>query len=273
MEIIRTTDALKDFRKSLEEDVGFVPTMGALHSGHLSLMKKSKEENTHTIVSIFVNPTQFLPGEDLETYPRKEAADIDICRRLGIDVLFMPEADTLYGQDEVLIKAPKNSGYILEGFERPGHFDGVLQVVLKLFGLAQPKRAYFGEKDAQQVLLIERMVKNLFLDIEIIRCDTIREADGLALSSRNIYLNETQRALAAKLSFALKKGAIAIMDGEYKSQKIKQIIKENMQDFDIEYIEIINQNLQYTKRVEKGNSVIVAAVRLGGVRLIDNIWT
>lgn len=161
MKILKTIEELKEIRKTINLSVGFVPTMGALHDGHISLIKQAREENDVVIVSIFVNPTQFLPGEDLDKYPKKDEADKKICEMCKVDYVFMPEISTMYQKEEVLIKAP-NISYILEGESRPGHFDGVLQVVLKLFNLTKPTNAYFGKKDAQQLALIQQMVKNLF---------------------------------------------------------------------------------------------------------------
>ena len=182
MKIINTVQELQEIRKELVGSVGFVPTMGALHEGHISLIKNARANNDLVIVSIFVNPTQFLANEDLDKYPRRDMADKKICELCKVDYLFMPEVNTMYqGNDEVLIKAPKISSFILEGEKRPGHFDGVLQVVLKLFNLVQPTNAYFGKKDAQQLALISQMVKNLFLPINIIECEIIRENDGIEM--------------------------------------------------------------------------------------------
>ena len=169
MQVLKTIEELQEIRKSINGSVGFVPTMGALHNGHISLIKKAREENDIVIVSIFVNPTQFLPTEDLDAYPRKDEADKRICQMWKADYVFMPEISTMYSKEEVLVKAP-NKSYILEGKTRPGHFDGVLRVVLKLFNLVQPTNAYFGKKDAQQLSLITQMVKDFFMPINIIPC-------------------------------------------------------------------------------------------------------
>lgn len=159
MNILKTIEELQEVTASNKnKTIGFVPTMGALHDGHISLIKQARNENEIVVVSIFVNPTQFLPGEDLDAYPRKDEADKKICQICKVDYIFMPEISTMYTDEEVLIKANNNS-YVLEGKTRPGHFDGVLQVVLKLFNLVQPTRAYFGKKDAQQLTLIQQMVK------------------------------------------------------------------------------------------------------------------
>jgi pantoate--beta-alanine ligase len=213
VEIVRTAEALREKRAAMEGSVGFVPTMGALHQGHLTLIRQAREENDRVIVSIFVNPTQFLPGEDLDKYPRKEEADRRICELAGVDLLFMPEIPAMYGEDEVTLKAPHYLGYILEGHRRPGHFDGVVQVVMKLFGLVRPTRAYFGRKDAQQLRILQKMAEDLFLPVEIVPVDTVREEDGLALSSRNVYLSPEERERALSISRALKRASKMVMAG------------------------------------------------------------
>ncbi|PKN13971.1 MAG: pantoate--beta-alanine ligase, partial [Deltaproteobacteria bacterium HGW-Deltaproteobacteria-24] len=176
MKIVHTVQEIQAIRNNLSGSIGFVPTMGALHNGHISLIKQARNENDVVIVSVFVNPTQFLKGEDLATYPKKIESDSKICELCKVDYLFMPQIPTMYSSDEVLIKAPILKSYTLEGQKRPGHFDGVLQVVLKLFNLIRPSHAYFGKKDAQQLALIQQMVKNLFLPITIIACDIVRES-------------------------------------------------------------------------------------------------
>lgn len=271
MKVIKTIDKLQEIRKNINSSVGFVPTMGALHDGHISLIKQARNENDIVIVSIFVNPTQFLPGEDLDAYPRRDEADKKICEMCGVDYIFMPEISTMYGREEVLIKAPNNS-YMLEGQARPGHFDGVLQVVLKLFGLVQPTNAYFGKKDAQQLALITQMVKNLFLPINIVPCEIVREADGLALSSRNIYLNETQRKDALLISKSLYAAATLVAKDERNSKIIKNKIYEVMEKLDVEYVAIVNREFNEVENIEIGNCVILVVARFGNTRLLDNIW-
>lgn len=273
MKIIRTIEELQNIRKNIKQTLGFVATMGALHDGHISLIKKAREENELVIISIFVNPKQFLAHEDLDKYPRKDQADIKICQLCKVDYLFMPEVSTMYeNSDEVLIKAPKVSSYILEGELRPGHFDGVLQIVLKLFNLIQPTNAYFGKKDAQQLSLISQMVKNLFMPINIIECEIIRENDGLALSSRNIYLNTQQREDALFLSKSLYIATNAILKGERDVNIIKEHMKETMKDLEIEYIAIVNKNFQELKTIEISNTIILIACKFEKTRLIDNLF-
>ena len=271
MKILKTVEELQNIRKTISSNVGFVPTMGALHNGHISLIKKAREENDIVIVSVFLNPTQFLPGEDLDNYPRKDEADKKICELCKVDYLFMPEISTMYEKEEVLIKAPSKS-YILEGKTRPGHFDGVLQVVLKLLNLTQATNAYFGKKDAQQLTLIMQMVKNLFLPVNIIPCEIVREEDGLALSSRNVYLDATQRKDALLLSQSLYMAGALISKGERDSKIIKNKITDIMKDLDIEYVAIVDREFNEIDTIEIKNTIILIVVRFGKTRLLDNIW-
>lgn len=271
MKILKTKEELQNIRNSIKASVGFVPTMGALHDGHISLIKKAREENEIVIVSIFVNPTQFLPGEDLDAYPRRDEADKKICEMCKVDYLFMPEIKTMYTEEEVLIKAP-NKSYILEGKARPGHFDGVLQVVLKLFGLVQPTNAYFGKKDAQQLSLITQMVKDFFLPINIVPCEIVRENDGLALSSRNVYLSKQQRKDALLISKSLYAAATLIAKEEKNVKVIKEKIYEVMNILDVEYVAIVDKEFNEIEKIEIGNTVILVVARFGQTRLLDNIW-
>lgn len=271
MKILTTIEELQNIRKDIKASVGFVPTMGALHDGHISLIKKAREDNEVVVVSIFVNPTQFLAGEDLDAYPRRDEADKKICQMCKVDYLFMPQVATIYKKEEVIIKAP-NKSYILEGFTRPGHFDGVLQVVLKLFGLVQPTNAYFGKKDAQQLALITQMVKDLFMPINIVSCEIIRETDGLALSSRNIYLDKIQRKDALLISKSLYSAASLIAKDERNTKVIKEKIYEVMKTLDIEYVAIVNKEFNEITEIELNNTVILIVARFGNTRLLDNIW-
>ncbi|MGE4350490.1 MAG: pantoate--beta-alanine ligase [Candidatus Berkiella sp.] len=199
MQMIESISEWKKIRSTLQnQSIGFVPTMGNLHAGHASLLQRSIHENSTTILSIFVNPTQFNDANDLNRYPKTLEADLDMARNLGVDYVFFPNTDMMY-PDEYRYRVTENTfSAQLEGQHRPGHFDGVLTVVLKLFNLIKPHKAYFGEKDRQQLLLIQDMVKALFLDIEIIACPTIRDASGLALSSRNQFLSIENKRLAAR---------------------------------------------------------------------------
>jgi pantoate--beta-alanine ligase len=263
---------LKKYRDSLNQTVGFVPTMGALHDGHISLIKRSIKENDKTIVSIFVNPTQFLEGEDLDSYPRKIEADLKICKLAGVDAVFLPNIADMYEDDELTIRAPKIKGFILEGFYRPGHFDGVLQVVLKLLNITSPTKAYFGKKDAQQLFMIQNMVKHLFLDTKIVPCEIVRESDGLALSSRNVYLSQEEREKALSLSKSLKLATKLVMEKEFESQKIKEAMLEVLKDTKVQYVEIVDREFNTLEKVEIKNSIILVAAFVGKTRLIDNMW-
>jgi len=271
LKILKTIEELRNIRKSIKGTVGFVPTMGALHDGHIALIKQARKQNDIAIVSIFVNPMQFSPTEDLSAYPRNQKADEKICEMCKMDYLFMPEVSTMYSKEEVLIKAP-NKSYILEGKSRPTHFDGVLQVVLKLFLLVQPTNAYFGKKDAQQLLLIQQMVKNLFLPINIIASETVRQSDGLALSSRNIYLDEKQRKDALLISRSLYLAISLVSKGEKDTSTISKKIYEVMEKLDVEYVAIVNRDFKVLKEIELGNTIILIAARFSNTRLLDNIW-
>ncbi|MEA2017583.1 MAG: pantoate--beta-alanine ligase [Campylobacterota bacterium] len=278
MQILKTIAELKTALNPLSfenKTIGFVPTMGALHDGHISLIKNSRIDNDIVVVSIFINPTQFLANEDLDKYPTKYESDTKICELAKVDYLFMPDINTMYSKDEILLKAPKTKGFILEGEKRPGHFDGMLQIVLKLFNIIQPTNAYFGKKDAQQLVLINQMVKNFFLNINIIQCDIVRENDGLAYSSRNIYLSPLERKEALYISTSLKLAAKLIGTGELDSTNIYNLIYTTLSKsshIEIEYITIVNQDFESLKTIEIKNSIILIAVKIGNTRLIDNIW-
>jgi len=273
MIIARSIIELREAQKALKGSIGFVPTMGALHKGHHSLIQQAKKENDHVIVSIFVNPTQFLEGEDLDAYPRKEEADIKICDLAKVDILFMPTIDAMYEEDELYIAAPARRGYILEGEKRPGHFDGMLQVVMKLLNLSRATNAYFGKKDAQQLALITQMVKNYFMDVNIIACDIVRDDKGLALSSRNVYMNEEEKERALALSRSLKHATKMIMVGERNVEVIKKEMLHVLENTDkVEYVAIVDRAFNALEEVEIGNTIILVAAWVGKPRLIDNLW-
>jgi len=271
LKILKTIEELQNIRKNITSNVGFVPTMGALHDGHISLIKQAREKNEIVIVSIFVNPTQFLPGEDLDAYPRKDEADKKICELCKVDYLFMPEISTMYSKEEILIKAP-NKSYILEGLTRPGHFDGVLQVVLKLFSITQATNAYFGKKDAQQLSLITQMVKDLFIPVNIIPCEIVREVDGLALSSRNIYLTKKQREESLLISKSLYTAGALIASGEISTRIVKNKILEIMKSLDVEYVAIVDREFNEINTIELKNTIVLIVARFGNTRLLDNLW-
>ena len=277
MVTINSIEALFQESEQFRGSVGFVPTMGALHEGHLSLIRQAREENDFVVVSIFVNPTQFLEGEDLDAYPRRDEADRKICELAGVDVLFMPTVEMMYERDELSITAPAIRGFILEGASRPGHFDGMLQVVMKLLNLIaynKPTafRAYFGKKDAQQLVLIQQMVRNYFINVEIVPCEIVRDKDGLALSSRNIYLSPEERQKALSLSRSLKRATEMVMREELNSKKIEQEMREVLSDVTVEYVALVNRRFQSISQVEIGNTIILVAAKVGTTRLIDNLW-
>lgn len=273
MIIARSIAELEEAKKSLIGSIGFVPTMGALHKGHLSLIQQARQENDSLIVSIFVNPTQFLEGEDLDAYPRRDEADVKICHLAKVDILFMPTSDVMYEADELHIGAPAIRGYILEGEKRPGHFDGMLQVVMKLLNLSKATNAYFGKKDAQQLILIAQMVKNYFMDVNIIACDIVRDDRGLALSSRNVYLSDEEKTRALCLSRSLKCATKLVMAGELNVEVIKKEMLNALEDADkVEYVAIVDRAFNTLDKVEIGNSIILVAAWVGKPRLIDNLW-
>jgi len=272
MRIFHSPLELQKYLKTLNKTIGFVPTMGALHEGHLSLIKNARAENEFVVVSIFVNPTQFLAGEDLDKYPKKTEADLKICELAGVDAVFLPTPQEMYNEDEAFFEAPKVRGYILEGASRPGHFSGVLTVVLKLLNIVKPTKAYFGKKDAQQLFLIQQMVKDFFLDVEIVPVDTVREADGLALSSRNVYLSKEERKEALKISASLNLARSLITQGIKDVTTIKAKMKEQLEPLKVEYVEILSYEFEHITEVELGNTIILVEAIVGTTRLLDNVW-
>ncbi|MCR4942826.1 MAG: pantoate--beta-alanine ligase [Campylobacter sp.] len=273
MEILRSVDELKQFVSTKKCDIGFVPTMGALHNGHLSLIKQCVVENEVSIVSTFVNPAQFLPGEDLDKYPKQEASDIKLCELAGVSAIFIPSADEMYPSDEeACVVAPKRLASILEGKTRPGHFDGVLRVLCKLFHLTKAKKVYMGKKDAQQLVIVQDMVETLFFDTQIIACDIVRESDGLALSSRNAYLSEEDKCNAIRLSRSLIKASNLIKTGELDVNIIKTAMAQTLEGLQIDYVAIVDRKFNELSKVELGDTIILVAAYVGKTRLIDNQW-
>ncbi|ACX97229.1 pantoate--beta-alanine ligase [Helicobacter pylori] len=275
MRVLETIAALREYRKSLKESVGFVPTMGALHKGHQSLIERSLKENSHTIVSVFVNPTQFGPNEDFSAYPRPLEKDLALCEGLGVNAVFLPKISEMYPyeiEQRLKLYAPTFLSQSLEGAMRKGHFDGVVQVVLKMFHLVHPTRAYFGKKDAQQLLIIEHLVKDLLLDIEITPCEIVRDDDNLALSSRNVYLNATQRKQALAIPKALESIKQAIDKGEKACEKLKKLGLEILETLEVDYLEFCNHKLESLKTIEPANTLVLVAARVGKTRLLDNLW-
>ncbi|WRA37840.1 pantoate--beta-alanine ligase [Helicobacter pylori] len=275
MHVLETIAALREYRKSLKESVGFVPTMGALHKGHQSLIERSLKENSHTIVSVFVNPTQFGANEDFSAYPRPLEKDLALCEGLGVNAVFVPEVSEMYpyeAEQRLKLYAPKFLSRSLEGAMRHGHFDGVVQVVLKLFHLINPTRAYFGKKDAQQLLIIQHLVQDLLLDIEIAPCEIARDSDNLALSSRNVYLNAAERKQALAIPKALENIQQAIDKGEKACEKLKKLGLEILKNLEVDYLEFCNHKLEPLKTIEPTNTLALVAARVGKTRLLDNLW-
>jgi len=266
---------LESFKnKAKHKSIGFVPTMGALHQGHLSLIHAARKENEVVVVSIFVNPAQFGPKEDLKRYPRPVKRDLELCKNAGVDFIFNPNPNQMYPQGYKTYVSVEQLSQVLCGKSRPGHFRGVATVITKLFNIVQPDRAYFGQKDAQQSVIIKRLVEDLNFTAKVKVLPIVREAQGLALSSRNSYLSPKEREVGLVLSRALKLAKELIFKGTKDTKKIvsamrKLIAKEELAK--IEYIEIIDsKNLKYLKRIS-GRCFIVLAVWIGKTRLIDNI--
>ncbi|GAA7414290.1 pantoate--beta-alanine ligase [Helicobacter pylori] len=275
MRALETIATLREYRKSLKESVGFVPTMGALHRGHQSLIERSLKENSHTIVSVFVNPTQFGANEDFSAYPRPLEKDLALCEKSGVGAVFVPKIGEMYpyeAEQRLKLYAPTFLSRSLEGAMRKGHFDGVVQVVLRLFHLVNPTRAYFGKKDAQQLLIIQHLVQDLLLDIEITPCEIMRDDDNLALSSRNVYLNATERKQALAIPKALENIQQAIDKGEKACEKLKKLGLEILENLEVDYLECCNHKLEPLKTIEPTNTLVLVAARVGKTRLLDNLW-
>ena len=276
MKIVKTVDEVraqvKEWRKA-GLSVGLVPTMGYLHEGHQSLIKKSVEQNDRTVVSVFVNPMQFGPTEDLESYPRDLEADAKLVESTGGDLIFNPEPEEMYKDGFCSFVNMTGLPDALCGLTRPVHFKGVCTVVNKLFNIVKPDRAYFGEKDAQQLAIIMRMVKDLNMDIEIVGCPIIREADGLAKSSRNIYLTPEERQAAVILSKSVALGKKMVAEGEKDAKKIVTAMKELINSeplATIDYVEMVDMDTMKAIDEVKGHVLCAMAVKFGKARLIDN---
>lgn len=276
MRIVRTISELRVVLKVLREGghrVGFVPTMGYLHEGHAALIKQSTARCNTTVVSVFVNPTQFGPSEDLAQYPRDLERDQNLCLKLGVDVLFLPEANELYPTGFSTFVEPGPLGEVLCGKFRPGHFRGVATVVAKLFSIVQPDLAFFGQKDLQQTAVIRRMVKDLNLPVDIVVVPTVREPDGLALSSRNAYLGAEERQKALALSKGLFAAEQAFQKGERQASKLVSLAKKALKGLDeIQYCQLVDA---YTLDPLDGEvsraAALCMAVKVGKTRLIDNL--
>ena len=259
--------------KSQGLSVGLVPTMGYLHEGHQSLIKRAVAENDRVVVSVFVNPIQFAPNEDLETYPRDLEADCALCESTGAAMVFHPEPEEMYGDDFTTFVDMTGVTKELCGKSRPTHFRGVCTVVNKLFNIAMPDRAYFGQKDAQQLAVIRRMVRNLNMNLEVVGCPIIREADGLAKSSRNTYLSAEERKAALVLSKAVFTGEKMIKDGERDGEKVLAAMRELIEAeplAKIDYVEMVKWDSIEIHHEIDGPVLVAIAVYIGKTRLIDN---
>jgi pantoate--beta-alanine ligase len=277
---MRIVQSREDLRRILRDrrrgSIGFAPTMGYLHDGHLSLFRAARAENDTSVVSIFVNPTQFGPNEDLSRYPRDPEGDVEKCRACGVDVVWMPGVDDMYPPDTT---TTVHVGGVTDGLcgpRRPGHFDGVATVVAKLLNSVRPDRAYFGAKDFQQLAVIRRMVRDLDIDVQIVGMPTIRERDGLAMSSRNVYLSADDRVVALRIPAALRAAAAAYADGERSAAAVRQAalaVLADGSDLRLEYADVVDPDTLAAidgDIAAKRGAVLAIAARVGSTRLIDN---
>jgi len=277
MQVFKTKAVLDKFIQEIKiqnKKIGFVPTMGALHQGHLSLIEYSKAVSDITIASIFVNPTQFNDPNDLKNYPRNEKRDLELLDGIGCDFVFMPDVLEMYPEQDTRIFDFDGMDHLMEGFHRPGHFNGVAQIVSKLFEIVQPHHAFFGQKDFQQVAIIQKMVQKLNLSVEVIACPIIREPDGLAMSSRNVLLTNEHRENAPLIYATLKQAnqlALRLTVSEVKAWVVDTINKSGL--FIVEYFEIVDRTSlkSVTEFTGDKNNIGCIAVWAGKIRLIDNI--
>jgi pantoate--beta-alanine ligase len=273
MDLFPTIPAVRTWRAT-RPDVGFVPTMGFLHEGHIALVRRARDENAHVAASIFVNPSQFGPREDLGAYPRDLPRDLAMLAAAGCDMVFVPEAAEMYPPGFQTWVEVGAVGAPLEGARRPGHFRGVATVVAKLLGIVQPARAYFGQKDAQQLAVIRTMVRDLDLPVAVVGCPTVREADGLALSSRNVYLGPAERAAAPVLYRALGAARDAWRSGERSAERLRQAMRAVLDAeplADTDYVSVADPLTVDELTTVTGGALLSMAVRIGRARLIDNL--
>jgi pantoate--beta-alanine ligase len=253
--------------------VGFVPTMGALHEGHLSLVRAARERSDRVVASVFVNPTQFNRAEDLSSYPRQPERDAEMLESAGCDLLFLPDVETIYPEGHTVFVEPGGPAEGLEGEFRPGHFRGVATVVAALFNLVRPDLAVFGRKDAQQLAVISKLVRDLHFPVEIVPGETIREPDGLAMSSRNVFLEGEERRAATVLYRSLVAARLSVEEGERCGDRVRRILREGLASeplVTLEYAEAVDAETFRPAATLKGEIVLPLAVRVGGTRLIDN---
>lgn len=275
MQVAKTIADLRQWRTATPSPVGFVPTMGYLHEGHLSLARHARAETASVIVSIFVNPTQFAPHEDFQRYPRDLERDLALLAQVDVDAVFVPGVEEMYPEGASTCVEVAGLSAILEGASRPGHFRGVATVVSKLFHLVEPQRAYFGEKDFQQLRLIQQMVRELLMPIEVVGCPTVREPDGLAMSSRNAYLNAAERRAATTLSHALFEADGLAKAGERDAAKLHAVVHSLLEHEPlarIDYVAVVHPHtLQPLTVIGPEGAQICLAVWIGNTRLIDNV--
>ena len=272
MLVVRTRAELREARAALPGPVGFVPTMGALHEGHASLVRRASDECASVAASIFVNPTQFGANEDLGRYPRDEAGDLALLESLGVDLVFLPGVVDIYPRDQTMTVDVGALGEVLEGAARPGHFRGVATVVTILFNLVAPQLAFFGQKDGQQAVVVRRLVTDLGLPVEVVVCPTVREADGLAMSSRNRYLTDQERSQAPTLNRALQAAAGALASGDQSAESLRQFMRDELAAATlgkVDYVSVADaQTLQELETVDRP-ALASLAVRFPSARLID----
>jgi len=277
MEAATTVEAVKNLVKAARgqgERIGLVPTMGALHVGHISLIEAAVTDGNFVVVSIFVNPTQFCPGEDFENYPRPLEADLAICKKAGVDVVFAPTPDQVYPAENLTWVTVEKLTEPLCGRNRPGHFRGVTTVCAKLFNIVGPDVAYFGQKDGQQAIVIQRMVADLNMPLEIVVCPTVREPSGLAVSSRNQYLSDQQKKDAANIYKSLQECRRMIEAGVIDARQILARMRKILQlvaSIEIEYVSIVDAGTLEGIETIAGKVLVAVAVKIGPARLIDNI--
>jgi pantoate--beta-alanine ligase len=271
--LARTREELKAARAGLDGPVAVVMTMGALHDGHVELVRQARKRATSVVVTIFLNPLQFGPKEDLAKYPRTLDADLELLTAEGVDVVFAPGPDVVYPDGDPFVRVSAGHlGEVLEGASRPGHFDGVLTVVAKLLHLTRPDLAYFGQKDAQQLLLIRRMVRDLDFDTEVVAVPTVREPDGLAMSSRNTYLTPFDREVALSLSRALRAGEAAASEGASAVRRAARDVLVREPGSRVDYLALVHPDtLEDVPEWYRGEALLAVAARVGATRLIDNL--
>jgi pantoate--beta-alanine ligase len=274
VEVVQTIESLRRWRATTHRSIGLVPTMGFLHEGHLALVRRARAENDVVVVSIFVNPRQFGPDEDLARYPRNTDRDLSLLRDESVDLVFVPAVDEMYPSGFSTTVDVGSLGERLEGVSRPGHFKGVATVVARLLNLTRPQRAYFGQKDAQQVIVVRRMVKDLALTVQIEAVPTVREPDGLAMSSRNIFLSIEERQAATVLSRALFRAQESFEWGERDANRLRQIVRD-MVDLELlirtDYVSVADASTLDELDLVDRPALLSLAARIGPTRLIDNL--